>query len=162
VVGVSWYEAYAFTRWLTAKLGFEVRLPTESEWEKAARGIDGRIYPWGNEYTIGYANVDEVDSRAGLYCLQRTTAVGIYLQSASPYDVLDMSGNVGEWSATKWRWSYNELEDNDPEGDADRVLRGGSWRDGPDYARCAARSSDLPFGGDYDWGFRVMCSAPMP
>ena len=86
---VNWYEAVAFCRWLSHLLGYEVRLPTEQEWEKAARGTDGRDCPWGNGYRSGYANIYEMWGDAGEYHLEQTTAVGIYPQGASPYEVLD-------------------------------------------------------------------------
>jgi formylglycine-generating enzyme required for sulfatase activity len=64
---VSWYDAVAFCRWLSAKLGYAITLPTEEQWEKAARGTDGRTYPWGNECTPGYANIDETQEAVGSY-----------------------------------------------------------------------------------------------
>ncbi len=75
---VNWYEAVAFCRWLTHKLGYEVRLPTEVEWERAARGMEGRTYPWGPKYQSGYANIDDRYDNAGSYYLEQTSPVGIY------------------------------------------------------------------------------------
>ena len=120
---VSWYDAVAFTRWLTRKVGYDVRLPTEWEWQWAAQGPDGRTYPWGNEYITGYANVH---GEVG-----KTTPVNRYPDGASPFGVLDMSGNV-------WEWCLNEHENVgrvETSGDALRVVRGGSW----DFARGHAR-----------------------
>lgn len=147
---VSWYDAIAYCRWLTAQaqaqtdlLPLEMRgqrhwritLPTEWQWEKAARGHDGRRYPWGNEYVSGHANIDETSNRVGPHYLQKTSAVGMYLPGASPYGVLDMSGNV-------WEWCLNEYERPDQiqeEGDATRVVRGGSWHYDGDNAAAAVR-----------------------
>ncbi len=75
---VSWYEAVAFCRWLSHITGDEIRLPSETQWERAARGADGRNYPWGGEYRSGYANVDETVIDVGSYYLGKTTAVGVY------------------------------------------------------------------------------------
>jgi len=105
---VSWYEAVAYTRWLTVKLhgqgllpeGVTVRLPTEEEWGKAARGTDVREFPWGEEYLSGRANIDEHWGNVGVFNIGQTTAVGIYPQGVSPYGVLDMAGNVWEWLLT--------------------------------------------------------------
>ncbi|MBN1563401.1 MAG: SUMF1/EgtB/PvdO family nonheme iron enzyme, partial [Anaerolineae bacterium] len=132
VVGVTWYEAYAFTKWLNELVQqgrsvgaglqtrpYEVRLPTEAEWEKAARGPDGLIYPYGDKFDATKGSARETGIR-------RTSAVGIFPDGASPYGVLDMSGNVWEWGLTKWRSSYDEPEENDSAGTARRVLRGGS------------------------------------
>jgi hypothetical protein len=86
---VSWWDAVAFCRWLSAKLGYAVRLPTEQEWEKAARGTDGREYPYEGEFDAAKGNTHETGIR-------QTSAVGIFPDGASPYGVLDMSGNVEE------------------------------------------------------------------
>lgn len=164
---VSWYQAVAFCRWLTAKYhsvgaglrpamwdqGWEIRLPTEQEWEKVARGVDGRVYPWGNDYIPGYANIDETYDRIGPYYLARTTAVGLYPQGASPYGVLDMSGNVWEWCMNE----YEHPERTQPEGDARRVLRGGSWNNVHGSARAAIRYNLDPFIRNAYLGFRVVC-----
>jgi len=92
VVGVSWYEAVAYAHWLSNETGLAVRLPTEAEWERAARGDDGRIYPWGDQephaQLLNYSGSD----------IDHTTAVGSYPDGASPYGALDMTGNVYEWT----------------------------------------------------------------
>jgi hypothetical protein len=153
---VSWYQAVAFCRWLSAKLGYEFRPPTEQEWEKAARGTDGREYPWGAEYISGYANVDEVNSDAGPYYLKQTTTVGIYPQGASPYGLLDVSGNVWEWCLNE----HDTPENTSFGGSESRVLRGGSWDFNIVSARCASRGwYDSP--DRHYYGFRV-CAVSRP
>jgi formylglycine-generating enzyme required for sulfatase activity len=157
VVGVTWYEAYAFTQWLSAKLGTAVTLPSEAQWERAARGTDGRIYPYGNTFDAGKGNTDETG-------IGRTSAVGIFPQGASPDGVLDMSGNVWEWCLTKWGWKYAdgiEAMDNDPAGTETRVLRGGAFNFDPYRARCAYRRyHSPPHIGYANYGFRVVCARP--
>ena len=96
VVGVSWYEAVAFADWLKEQTGRPYRLPTEAEWERAARHTDGRTYPWGEEWQDGIANTTE----AGL---GRPCAIGIFPGDRSVCGVLDMAGNVSEWCRTRWR-----------------------------------------------------------
>jgi formylglycine-generating enzyme required for sulfatase activity len=153
---VIWYEAEAYTRWLSARLGLEVTLPTELQWEKAARGEDGREYPWGEGYRAGFANVDESQLEGGHY-LEQTTAVGLYPQGASPYGVLDLSGNV-------WEWCLNKLgfpEETDLAGKHARVLRGGSWTYDPDYARAAFRFRAFSDHRYHPLSFRVLCGSPM-
>jgi formylglycine-generating enzyme required for sulfatase activity len=146
VIDVTWYEAMAFCAWLTARLrdtgeldlAWEITLPSERQWEKAARGTNGRRYPWGDEADPNRANYVETEIRT-------TTAVGIFPGGASPYGCEDMSGNVWEWCRTKWQEDYKGYEDdNEPEGDARRVLRGGSFNFYRDLVRCAARGRDNP------------------
>ena len=158
---VDWYEAVAFTRWLGARLGLPegaLRLPTETEWERAARGAAGRVYPWGNEYRPGHANVDETMRKDGPWYLGQTTAVGVYPHGAAPEGVEDLSGGV-------WEWCLNRFEDpGDTRVDASgapRALRGGSWLGKPDLARAAARDWNLPDSRPYLIGFRVLSSVPM-
>ena len=158
VVGVTWYEAYAFTQWATAKLGYVIRLLTEHEWEAVARGTVGRIYPWGNEYISGYANIVETENDVGPYYLRRTTPVGMYPQGASlDTGVLDMAGNVWEWTLT----DFNDGS-NDPEKpEARRVLRGGSWDLGQFGARAAYRFGFSPNGRYNFVGFRAGVASPI-
>jgi formylglycine-generating enzyme required for sulfatase activity len=151
VVGVSWYECVAYCRWLSAETGQIYRLPTEAEWEKGARGVDGRQYPWGNTFEASRLNADEGKQR-----VRTTTPVGIYPTGVSPFAVFDCAGNVWEWCATKLGrdysfkpYPYDVTEDEwSPvylEGTNVRVLRGGSWVNYVDFARCPFRDWDGHF-----------------
>ena len=147
---VSWYQAIAFCRWLSHKLGYEVDLPHEYEWEVAARYPDGRFFPWGNTFDSEKANTSEGD-------IGSTTTVDIYRQGVnSTLKLYDLSGNVWEWCRNK----YAKLEDTTVDGGSDRrVVRGGSWRGGQFLARATSRSPTPP---DY-WigvGFRVVVRRP--
>ncbi|MEM9388376.1 MAG: SUMF1/EgtB/PvdO family nonheme iron enzyme [Pseudomonadota bacterium] len=162
---VSWYEAVAFCRWLSEQVGYEVRLPTEWEWEKAARGTEGLKYPWGAEYESGRANVDEgtageydLEGTAGEYDLEETAVVGLYPQGASPYGIQDMSGNVEEWCLNEM---YDQKGQTQLSGDDPRVLRGGSWLYGPDGARASGRGRGDPLIRYGDVGFRLCCVSPI-
>lgn len=150
VVGVSWYEAVAFCGWLTAKLGRSIMLPTEAQWEKAARGVDGRRYPWGPEITPEHANYSETG-------IGSTSPVGVFTKGESPYHVQDAAGNVWEWTTTKRADSYQKYKpDEDLEGDAWRSLRGGAWSLDVNCARCAYRYDGYPDEPRYNVGFRVV------
>ena len=139
VVGVSWYEAVAYCSWLSAKTKRTYRLPTEAEWEKAARGTDGRRYPWGNTWDAVHCNNKE--SGPG-----KTTPVSQYPEGDSPYGVSEMVGQVWEWcnskyggtdSQPKFGYPYKpDKEREDLEGDDTRILRGGSWYDDGPAGRC--------------------------
>ncbi len=122
VVNVSWRDAVAFCRWLSQASGKSLRLPTEAEWEKAARGRDGRIYPWGNQ-----PPTKELCNFGGN--VGDTTPVGQYPAGASPCGALDMAGNVWEWTGSLYRPYPYQPEDgrNSPDGEGPRVVRGGSW-----------------------------------
>ncbi len=154
---ISWYEAVAYCRWLSDRHGYEIRLPTEEEWEKAARGADGREYPWGDEYRPGYANINEKSSKAGPTYLEQTTAVGLYPHGASPYGIEEMAGNVWEWCGKE----YDNPENTDPGGGLPRALRGGSWSSYPEYARASYRYWYYPDFRYHFVGFRVLCSSPI-
>ncbi|MEM9387860.1 MAG: SUMF1/EgtB/PvdO family nonheme iron enzyme [Pseudomonadota bacterium] len=152
---VSWYDAVAYCRWLSEALGFEVRLPTEWEWERAARGTDGREYPWGAEYENGRANVLD-GGRDGEF-MRQTTVVGLYRRGRSPYGIEDLSGNVREWCMNE----YKQPERTQIGGDDPRVLRGGSWLGGPDDARASGRGGFGPRFRRYYVGFRLCCVSPI-
>jgi serine/threonine protein kinase/formylglycine-generating enzyme required for sulfatase activity len=161
---VSWEQAVAFCRWLASKLPHlpgtpddsGVRLPTEHEWEQAARGIDGRLYPWGNQYTPGDANIDEVTSGVGVYQQGMTTAVGLYSRNISPYGAHDMMGNVWEWCLN----AYLKPSNFAVGGTAARVLRGGSYRGSPAQAQTTTRAWQLQLKPRDATGFRVVYASP--
>jgi len=141
---VSWYDAMAFCAWLTAKLGMPVTLPTEHQWEKAARGPNGLYYPYGNLFDALKSNTLE----AGI---GQTSTVGIFSDGMSPYDVADMSGNVWEWTLTK----YESCTDTNVSSGTRCVLRGGSWFSGQDLARAASRNHYHPDVRFSRVGFRL-------
>ncbi len=173
-VGLTWYEALAFCRWLTERLRasscnlrvwsngqfvplhlepktITVRLPTEAEWEKAARGTDGRRWPWGNEWSVQWANVEETG-------IGQTCAVGCFPGGRSPYGALDMAGNVWEWTSSLYRPYPYRADDGreDLSATGMRVVRGGCWHAGPKEARCAARGRLVPEHFFHSLGFRVV------
>jgi formylglycine-generating enzyme required for sulfatase activity len=173
VVCVSWYDALAYCRWLSEKTGKAITLPNEAEWEKAARGGfpspagmhtrqgewiggDGRIYPWGDIWKELHCNSAELG-------LGNTTPVGLFLNGASPYGVLDMSGNVWEWTRNvgdnKFKYPYKIKNSSENLKEISfSILRGGSFQDESDNARCTCRPK---FNTGYryrDYGFRVVIS----
>ena len=146
-------------RWLSKQTGIAFRLPSEAEWEKAARGPYGWIYPWGDPWNAKRAN----SSESGL---RKTMPVGSYPDGDSPYGALDMAGNVWEWCATHWQKPYPyQLEDEWQaaylEANADvRVLRGGSWYADSTSVRGAYRHDGNPRDRNvYDRGLRVARSS---
>jgi formylglycine-generating enzyme required for sulfatase activity len=152
---VSWFDAVAYCRWLSAKLGYAVRLPTEWEWEKAARGTRGLGFPWGNDYASGKANINELYDGIGSSFLQSSSAVGIYPQGASPYGVLDMCGNIWEWCINE----YAAPKRIDFSVGERRVLRGGSWNTGIiAEAHATYRGRLRPEHRGNNIGFRIVAS----
>jgi formylglycine-generating enzyme required for sulfatase activity/predicted MPP superfamily phosphohydrolase len=152
VVGVNWYEADAFCKWLSHKTGKQYRLPSEAEWEKAARGKDGKEYPWGDGFGEKRCNSDELG-------LDRTSPVGIFPEGKSPCECLDMAGNVLEWCFDRFdKEYYKKSPDRNPPGPSEgapRVLRGGSWISPPDDCRCAYRSGARPASRGNNAGVRL-------
>ena len=178
VVYVDWHDAMAYCHWLTAQLrgwshtpallapllrqeGWRVILPSEAEWEHAARGSDGRVYPWGNDRDPQLANYDDTG-------IGTTSAVGCFPGGASPYGVEEMSGNVWEWTRSLWgdypypseRIARLTREDLQAAEDASRVLRGGAFWPVHQGVRCARRGRSVArFVDDYI-GFRVALAGP--
>jgi len=159
VVGVLWLQAQQYVQWLSVTVGEEFQLPTEAQWEYAARGPDGLIYPWGNEFVE--ENVVYSGNSDG-----HTQPVGSRPKGASWVGAVDMSGNVWEWVADWYQADYYAiLRDGvvNPQGPAEgnwRVLRGGSWRYDQGLARAAFRGRPDPFSRLDGSGFRVVCARP--
>jgi formylglycine-generating enzyme required for sulfatase activity len=137
----SWHDPVAYCDWLAEVTGKPYRLPSEAEWEKAARGTDGRIYPWGDEWDPERCNSSEND-------IDHTTPVGAYPKGASPYGLLDMAGNVEEWTRSLYRdYPYHPRdgrEDLDTTDDVVRVSRGGAFHLHERSVRCASRARYPP------------------
>jgi formylglycine-generating enzyme required for sulfatase activity len=165
-VGVTWYEAMAFCNWINVAFTPEelklpdktwtLRLPSEAEWERAARHTDGRSYPWGDE-----AQVVEQRSNIGDTGLGHTSAVGLFPSGNAACGAADVAGNVWEWCLTQWREdykNYEKLADQGQEGDSARVLRGGSWSVPADNACCAFRVRGDPVIQYWGVGFRLVAS----
>ena len=159
VVNVSWFETVAYTNWLSAQMGKQCRLPTEAEWEYAARGGSQTAYPWGDELGSNNANCDGCSSP---WDGKESAPVGSF--AANPFGLYDMSGNAWEWTCSSWREQFDGSEqqcNNNTEDTQFRVLRGGSWDDGPDGVRAAARGSGRPGSRSGNVGIRVLCSSPI-
>jgi formylglycine-generating enzyme required for sulfatase activity len=151
VVGPSWFDAIAFCEWLSKITGRNYRLPTEAEWERAARGgIEGQLYSWGNTPPEDLPNYAE-RWRSG------PEPVGLY--APNPYGLFDMGDNVHEWCADWYDPQYYERSPErnpqGPEQGSRRASRGGAWRHHIKVSRCAARSSIPPEFKYADYGFRV-------
>ena len=149
VVGVSWYEAQAFCAWLAQTRGHVVTLPTEAQWEAAARGLQRPIYPWGDAWDADRANTNASN-------LNRTTAVGCYPQGASWCEALDMSGNVWEWTRSAWANVDRANEIDIINNSAYVSIRGGSWNFNRSDARCAYRFGNGPHYRFFNLGLRLV------
>lgn len=160
VTNVSWYDAVAYCEWLSRVSGKRYRLPSEAEWEKAARGTDGRVFPWGDTWDRTRCNIHSQE--------EHTTPVTAYPQGASPYGVLDMVGNVWEWTRSLWGerlrtptfgYPYDPQDGRENQAAPDfvrRVLRGVSFYNDYPMARCAARYRYSPHNYFDSVGFRVV------
>ena len=149
---VSWPDAVAYCRWLSRQLGRAVRLPTEAEWEKAARGTDRRIYPWGNEPRRDRANFEGPG----------TTAAGQFPCPECAHGLADMSGNVWEWTSSPYQpYPYDPSDDRTNLGaDALWVIRGGHFGDPAGLVRTTARTGADPGARRPFIGFRVVSGSP--
>lgn len=169
VVGVSWYEANAYVRWMAAETALDLRLPTEAQWEKAARGPAGLIFPWGNAWdgkqlnycdkNCKYDSKDEAIDDGYAF----TAPVDSYPGGASPYGAFNMAGNVWEWTNSLDRaYPYQADDGREDETEAgasaswERVVRGGSWDLNPSLARTAERVGFNPDHRTSLIGFRLV------
>lgn len=147
VVGVTWEDAVAFCEWVGR------RLPTEAEWEMAAKGKDHRKWPWQGAFRTTHANTNQADDH------ELTAPVNAYDLGRSTYGALNMAGNAGEWVQDYFDPTYYRSEDNvtDPTGPTrgrERVVRGGSYLEPSHLARVSARRAKLPTESDNTVGFR--------
>ncbi|MBN1261386.1 MAG: formylglycine-generating enzyme family protein, partial [Anaerolineae bacterium] len=166
VVNVTWYDAVAYGEWLAKETGKPYRLPSEAEWEKAARGPEGRRYPWGDAWLPEHCNSLENNPKGG------TTPVTAFPEGASPYGLLDMAGNVWEWTRSLWGenlrkpdfpypYVVNDQRENLHASElVRRILRGASFYHDRWTSRCAARYRYSPENRFDSVGFRVALALP--
>lgn len=152
VVGISWFDAVAYCGWMSDKAGYLFRLPTEAEWERAARGgKEGKLYPWGDQPPWVRLNPG--------YDIDKGGPQRVGVDEANGFGLCDMSGGTHEWCSDFYdREYYISSPEHNPRGPSSgqrRVSRGGSWRHRIKFSRCAARSSLIPTFKYADYGFRL-------
>jgi formylglycine-generating enzyme required for sulfatase activity len=152
VVNITWYAARAYADWLSSVTAVPWDLPTEVEWEKAARSTDGRIYPWGDAWEAHAANVA---ARQG----QQTSPVGAYPRDVSPYGVYDLAGNVTEWTGTNYTYDWNDPYTGSHITRVRYGLKGGSWFLTPRRSRAADHSVDAADTNSAMVGMRLVLRA---
>lgn len=156
VVGITWFEAKAYCEWLSTITGKVYRLPSEAEWEAVARGTQGRIYPWGNEWDIAKANT--IEGR-----VLKPSPVGAYTAAGGvgQFEAEDQAGNVWDWTSTIYKpYPYRKDDEHENENaEGERVARGGSWLNLSRLARCAFRYWVVPDYFSYYVGFRLFSPA---
>lgn len=158
IVGVSWYEAVAYCKWLNSRIEIseKITLPTEQQWQRAAQGDEHRVFPWGNEWDAERCNHSTEDNHS-----TRTNVVTEYENGASPFGVMDMCGNIDEWCLTEYYTGSNGIEDIEAKSPQQqhiwRCLRGGAWYDLVTGSfRAAFRDFDNPYYGLSGGGFRIL------
>jgi formylglycine-generating enzyme required for sulfatase activity len=166
VVYVSSRDAERFCAWLSTRDAKKYRLPTEAEWEYAARGIDGRTFPWGERFDAGhFANFADLRTTFAWRDatiddgFAETSPVGSYPKGASPFGIEDLAGNVFEWCLDCFE-PYRGKERTNPRGPVQgpkRIYRGGSWKSRVGSLRTTARAFNVPEYQANDVGFRVIC-----
>lgn len=152
-VNITWYEALAFCRWLSELTGKDYSLPSEAQWENAARGHDHRVYPWGNNFDSNKCNTREGGGG-------HLTTITQYAQGASPFGIIDMSGNIWEWTKSlqaNYPYSAHDGRENiDAPSSISRVIRGGSYKDDRTKATTYFRNSHHPSRRANIIGFRIV------
>ena len=162
VIHVSWRDAHAYTQWLSRQSGARYRLPTEAEWEYAARGGSSSYYWWGDD-------LDSSEQAPRAHCRgcatsrllrNKTATVGQF--PANGFGLSDTAGNVWEWTASRFtqRFDGSETQSAGLLDDSPRVVRGGAWNSGPSYLRSSMRDLKQPHHRDYALGFRVLRELP--
>ena len=156
VVGVCWHEARAYCAWLSAQIGLPFRLPTEAEREAAARGQRSRRYAYGKDFDASCCNTFETHIR-------RTTPIGVFPGGETPEGLVDMTGNIWDWTSSLYQSYRYDAGDGRERitGDGRRVVRGGSWNNDRGAARATCRYRGRPVNRDDGIGFRVVCSSPI-
>ena len=158
VINVNWYDAMEYTRWLSARTGQAYRLPTEAEWEYAARAGTETAFWWGDSITTDQANYDgNCIYCAGQKGIYRKKTVPVDQFQSNPWGLYQVHGNVWEWTSSPYDESYRGAEMQCATKNESRLLtaRGGSWGSDPDWARSAHRFGSVPTSRNFDRGFRL-------